>query len=315
MDDFVNEDGTVKQYSREEYNLDQIMPGRNLLFLYNQTGEKKYLKAVQLFRSQLAIQPRTKEGGFWHQGRYPYQMWLDGLYMASPFYAEYAKQFNEPQAFDDIANQFIWMEKHAKDEKTGLLYHGWDESKKEKWADPVTGCSPNFWGRSMGWYIMALVEVLDYFPADHPKRAELINILNRTCKALVKYQDKKTGLWYQVLNKADKKGNYLEASASCMYVYTFAKAVRMKYLDPGYLKAAQKAYDGILYYFIAKDIMGYTNLNWVCRVAGLGDDPYRDGSFEYYISERIITNDPKGVGAFLLAAVEMESFSCKPSGK
>jgi unsaturated rhamnogalacturonyl hydrolase len=208
LDHYVADDGTIRTYRAEEYNLDNVLLGRMLLLLYRETKAEKYRKAAALVRSQLSKHPRTSEGGFWHKQIYPSQMWLDGLYMAEPFYAEYAATFHEDAAFDDIANQFILVERHTRDEKTGLLYHGWDESKKQRWSDPTTGRSPNFWGRAMGWYGMALVDTLDYFPKTHPKRAELIAILKRLATAVAKYQDQQSGLWYQVVDKAGAKGNY-----------------------------------------------------------------------------------------------------------
>src|SRR5262249_28982627 len=233
-------------------------------------------------------------------------MGLDGLYMREPFYAEYAATFHETAAFDDIVKQFILMERHSRDSKTGLLYHGWDESKEQRWADKTTGRSPNFWGRAMGWYAMALVDTLDYFPKDHPQRSELIAILNRLAAAVEKYQESKSGLWYQVLDKGTEKGNYLEASAACMFVYTVAKGVRNGYLPASYRKVAEQGYKGILAQFIKTDASGQFNLEGTVSVAGLGGNPYRDGSYDYYLSEKVVTNDPKGVGAFLLASNEME---------
>ena len=314
-DFFVDNNGTIRTYKPEEYSVDNIPFGRTALMLYNVTEKEKYKKAADQIREQLKNQPRTKEGGFWHKKRYPSQMWLDGLYMGEPFYAKYAKTFNEPSAFDDIANQFIWMEQHARDTKTGLLYHGWDESKEQKWADKTTGCSANFWGRGMGWYGMGLVDVLESFPVNHPKRKELINILNRYAEALVKVQDTSTGLWWQVLDKGNEKGNYLEASASSMFVYTLAKGVRLGYIDNKYLVAARKAYAGIIKNFIFTDTEGFTHLNHICQVAGLGGNPYRDGSYDYYISEPIVTDDPKGLGACVMAAVEMETDAEQTVGK
>jgi unsaturated rhamnogalacturonyl hydrolase len=315
MDYFVSENGDIKFYKAEDYNIDNILCGRILLTLYNVTGQVKYYKAASLLRGQLKGQPRTKEGGFWHKKVYPYQMWLDGLYMGQPFYTAYAKQFNEPEAFDDIANQFIWMEAHARDAKTGLLYHGWDESKEQKWANHVTGCSPHFWGRAMGWYEMALVDVLENFPATHPKRADLIAILKRLVDAIKKVQDPATGLWYDILNLPNEKGNYLEASASAMFVCATAKAVRLGFLPASYLAVSKKGYDGILKRFIKTDEKGYTNLEGTVSVSGLGGKPYRDGSFAYYMSEKVIVNDPKGVGAFIQAANEMEWHATSKTGK
>ncbi|MDB5263183.1 MAG: rhamnogalacturonides degradation protein RhiN [Adhaeribacter sp.] len=306
MDRFVQPDGTISRYKPEEYNIDHVKNGRILLTLHKVTGQAKYFKAAQLLRGQLKTHPRTKEGGFWHKKIYPYQMWLDGLYMGQPFYTEYAATFNETAAFDDIANQFVFMENHARDPKTGLLYHGWDESKEQKWADKKTGLSPHFWGRAMGWYGMGLVDVLEYFPENHPKRAALLQILGRFATAAASVQDKKSGVWYQILDKPSGKGNYLEASASNMFVYALAKAVRLGYLPAKYEAVAKRGYDGILKEFIKTDENGLTNLHGTVSVAGLGGNPYRDGSYEYYLSEKVVVNDPKGVGAFLLAANEME---------
>lgn len=306
VDAFVNEDGTIKTYKVEDYNLDQVLMGRSVLLLYRVTGEAKYKKAADLIRSQLKNQPRNAEGGFWHKKIYPNQMWLDGLYMGEPFYAEYAATFNETADFDDIANQFVWIEKHTRDDKTGLLYHAWDESKKMAWADKTTGRAPMFWGRAMGWYAMALVDVLDSFPENHPRRAELINILNREMTALEKVQDKKSGVWWLILDKPNEKGNYLEASASAMFVYAMAKGVRKGYLPASFLKSANKAWAGIQKEFLTNSVGGKLTLEKTIGGAGLGGNPYRAGDYNYYIGEKIVTNDPKGIGAFLLAASEME---------
>lgn len=315
MDRFVEADGTIRTYKQTDYNIDNVLCGRQLLLLNAVTSKPQYFKAASTLREQLKGQPRTNEGGFWHKKRYPYQMWLDGLYMGEPFYAAWAKTFGEDTAFNDITNQFIWMEKHSRDAKTGLLYHAWDESKQQKWADKTTGQAPNFWGRAMGWYGMALVDVLDDLPKDHPKRPELIAILNRFATAIVKVQDKNSGVWWQVLNMGTKEGNYLEASASSMIVYTLAKGIRKGYLSTSFNGATQKGYDGILKTFISTDEKGLTHLNRVCQVAGLGGDPYRDGSFEYYIHEPIITDDPKGIGAFLQTAAEIEIAPWQKMGK
>ena len=311
LDQLIDEDGNIKGYKQEDYNIDNVLLGRSVLLLYQKLGSEKYHKALLNLRNQLKNQPRTNEGGFWHKKRYPYQMWLDGLYMGEPFYAEYATQFHEDADFDDIANQFIYMENHARDAKTGLLYHGWDESKKERWSNPITGLSQNFWGRADGWYAVALVDVLEKFPLTHPKRGQLLGILNRLVGALQKYQDTKSGVWYQILDKASEKGNYLEASASCMFVYSIAKGVRLGYLPNEYKKVAQKGYKGILKEFIQTEANGHVDLNGTVSVAGLGGTPYRDGSYQYYLSEKVIQNDPKGVGIFVQAAVEMERLNKK----
>ncbi|MDN5288334.1 MAG: rhamnogalacturonides degradation protein RhiN [Mucilaginibacter sp.] len=317
MDRYVSADGSIRTYKADDYTLDNILPGRSLLMLYKVLNNEKYYKATTLLRKQLSEHPRIPEGGFWHKKRYPNQMWLDGLYMAEPFYAEYAATFHENADFDDIANQFILMEKYARDPKTGLLYHGWDQSKKERWANPQTGLSAIFWGRADGWFGMGLVDMLDQLPANHPKRAAILAILNRFAAAITTYQDKKTGVWYQVLDKAGQKDNYLESSASCMFVYTLAKGVRAGYLPQRYLAVAQKAYKGIIKQFIEIDASGQTNINikGVCGAVGLGGNPYRDGSYQYYTGERPVVNETKGVGAFMLASMEIERLAHLEAGK
>jgi unsaturated rhamnogalacturonyl hydrolase len=307
MDFYVQNDGSIKSYRPDEYNIDHINNGKLTLFLYRVTEKEKYWKASQLLREQLKTHPRTNEGGFWHKKIYPYQMWLDGLYMGEPFYSEYALVSGEDTIWNDVANQFIWMEKHARDAKTGLLYHAWDESKEQLWANKTTGLSPHFWARAMGWYADALVDALDYFPENHPKRKELIAILNRLIVAVEKQQDKTTGLWYDVMNYngPGKEKNYFEASASCQFVYAIAKGVRKGYVPVAKLAIAKKGYAGILKEFI-KEENGQTNLHGTVSVSGLGGKPYRDGSFDYYMREKVVVNDAKGVGAFLLAANEMD---------
>jgi unsaturated rhamnogalacturonyl hydrolase len=226
--------------------------------------------------------------------------------MGAPFYAEYARMFNEPNAFDDITSQFLFIDKHTRDSSTGLLFHAWDESKQQKWANPETGVSPCFWGRAMGWYMWAIVDVLDYLPLDHPKRAELIEILQRESAALLKYREPHSGLWYQVLDQGNRAGNYLESSASCMFVYAFAKGANKGYLDISYGTVAQKSFKGILDSMLTVDEKGLIFLHHTCQGAGLGGIPYRDGSYEYYIHEKQRTNDFKAIGPFILAALELE---------
>jgi unsaturated rhamnogalacturonyl hydrolase len=284
-----------------------------LLLLFQVTGKAKYKKAADQMRNQLKTHPRTNEGGFWHKKIYPYQMWLDGLYMGEPFYAEYAKIFHDEAAFDDIANQFIYMERHARDAKTGLLYHAWDESKQQQWANKETGQSPHFWARALGWYGMAMVDVLDHFPAKHWGRDSIIKILNRYAKAVIKVQDA-SGLWYDIVDLPGRAKNYHEASASCMMVYALLKGVRNGYLPASYLVNARKGYAGIIKEFIEVDANGQTNLKGTVSVSGLGGNPYRDGSYDYYMSEPVVVNDPKGMGAFINCSVEMEMLNAPKPG-
>jgi unsaturated rhamnogalacturonyl hydrolase len=304
VDKLVQEDGTIDTYKLETYNIDMVVAGRLLFDLYATTKEAKYLKALQTLRKQIEEQPRTASGGFWHKKIYPNQMWLDGLYMGEPFYAQYTVTFEDGKNLDDIAKQFELIQKNARDSKTGLFYHGWDESKQMPWANKTTGTSPNFWSRSLGWYAMALVDVLDYFPKDHPKQKELVSYLNQLANNLVKFQDK-SGLWYQVTDKGAVGGNYLEASGTAMFTYAFAKGVNKGYLPNKFKTAAKKAFSGMTKHLIKVGQNGEVTITQACAVAGLGGNPYRDGSFEYYVNERKKDNDPKATGPFILAALEL----------
>ena len=306
IDHLVKEDGTIPTYKLEEYSVDNIPTGRQLLTIYQTQNDARYKKAADLIRNQIAWQPRNKAGGFWHKLIYPTQMWLDGLYMVEPFYAEYAQMSGNDRDFDDIAYQFILMEQKARDPKTGLLYHGWDESRLQGWASKETGRSPEFWSRAMGWYLMGLVDVLDYFPQQHPKRKELIAIINRLSSSLVKVQDPASGVWWQVTDKGGKPGNYLEASSSSMFVYGMAKAIRMGYLSKSYLPQVKKGFDGIIRNFVETDAQGNVHLTKAVGGAGLGGTPYRDGSYEYYIREPYRTDDLKAIGPFMQACVEVD---------
>jgi unsaturated rhamnogalacturonyl hydrolase len=306
IDQFVTADGSIPTYAKDIKELDSILLGRQLLLLYGVTHDKRYLTAANLLIDQLASQPRTASGGYWHKERYPNQMWLDGLYMAEPFRAEYARLSHHNQEFSDITHQFALIEEHARDAKTGLIYHGWDESKQQRWANKETGLSPEFWGRAMGWYMMALVDTISYYPDNDPGKKKLIEYLLRDAAALVKYQDPSNGLWYEVLDKGKAPGNYVESSASCMFVYALAKGVRRGYLPETFRANAERGYRGILSKFIKAD-GDDVSVTGTVSVGGLGGDPYRDGSYAYYLSEKVVTNDPKGVGPFLLAATEMEN--------
>jgi Predicted unsaturated glucuronyl hydrolase involved in regulation of bacterial surface properties, and related proteins len=304
-DTIINDKGEIHLYKVETYNIDYINPGKILFEVYRQTGNEKYKLAMDRLVNQMKYHPRTLEGAFWHKLIYPHQIWLDGLYMGSPFLAEYAITFDQPELIDDIINQFLICAKHTYDENTGLYYHAWDESKKQRWANKETGQSPNFWGRSIGWWFMALVDVLDFIPADHPQRTELIGMVQGLADTLPKYQDK-TGLWYQVMDKGDKPGNYLEASVSSMFMYAYAKAVNKGYIDEKYREVAEKAYDGLMKELIVKNEDGTLTLTQCCAVGGLGGHPYRDGSFEYYISEKIRDNDSKATGPFIMGCLELK---------
>jgi unsaturated rhamnogalacturonyl hydrolase len=300
----IDENGAIKSYKFESYNIDMVTAGRILFNLYDTTKDERYLTVLKLLRKQLEEQPRTPSGGFWHKKVYPNQMWLDGLYMGEPFYTQYTVQFENGAKLNDIAKQFQLIQEHATDKKTGLLYHGWDESKQMPWANKETGCSPNFWSRSIGWYMMAIVDVLDYFPKDHPKQKELVCDLNKIAKSLAKFQDK-SGLWYQVTDKGGSEGNYLESSGSSMFAYAMAKGVNKGYLPKKYKTIANKAFDGLTTQLIKTADDGEITITQACAVAGLGGKPYRDGSYSYYVNERKKDNDPKATGPFILAALEL----------
>jgi len=311
VDHFIETDGTIRTYDLEEYNSDNIPPGRQLLRLYDLYREEKYKMAATTLRNQISWQPRNRAGGFWHKLKYPSQMWLDGLYMVEPFYAEYALVNKQPEDFNDIINQFVWMEKYSRDPKTGLLYHGWDESRLQRWANPKTGLSPEFWSRSMGWYVMALVDVLDFVPKDHPRRRELMDILNRISTAIVKFQDEKSGVWWQVTDKANKEKNYLESSGTAMFVFAMAKGIRMNYLPSSFNEPLQKAYNGMIKEFVKQDANGQYHFIQAVAGAGLGGVPYRDGSYDYYVNEPRRDDDLKAIGPFMQACIEMELLKTK----
>lgn len=306
VDHFINADGSIRTYVKEEYNSDFIPPGRQLFRFYEMTKEEKYKKAIQVLRDQISWQPRNKVGGFWHKLKYPSQMWLDGLYMVEPFYAEYAVVNKKTDDFTDIINQFIWMEKYSREPKTGLLYHGWDESRLQGWANPKNGWSPEFWSRSMGWYMMGLVDVLDFIPKNYPRRNELVNILNRLTTALIKFQDAKSGVWWQVTDKGYKEKNYLESSGTAMFVFSIAKGIRMGYLPASFKPALQKAWDGMIKEFVTKDEQGKYHFIRAVSGAGLGGVPYRDGTYEYYVNEPKRDDDLKAIGPFIQACIEMD---------
>ena len=307
MDYFIQADGSIKGYRVSEYNIDHINNGKLLFTLFKQIGDQKYRRAADLLKSQLENHPRTTEGAFWHKQIYPYQVWLDGLYMGAPFYAQYQMEYADGEGLEDIIRQFRISYQHLLDEETGLLYHAWDEKKAQPWANKETGLSPNFWGRSMGWYVLALVDTLEIIPSDTPDREFLERILEKTLAALIKFQDTESGVWYQITDKGDEKGNYLEASASSMYVCAMARGIQLGVLNrQKWIDQVKKSYQGLLNEFVLLTKEGWVNLNKNCQVAGLGGDGQRDGTFAYYISEPIICNDQKGLGAFLQAMAEVE---------
>ena len=305
-DSLIDTDGKIKTMKYLSFNIDNINAGKILFDFYEKTGDGRYKVAMDTLRKQLTEQPRTSEGGFWHKLIYPHQMWLDGIFMASPYLAQYGNVFKDTTVNADIVNQIMLIARKTYDPKTGLFYHGWDESKTQNWANKETGCSPNFWSRSIGWYAAAVVDVLDYMPAQFEGRDSIMTIINMLAEGIVKYQDPETGVWWQVTDQNNRKGNYLESSASSLFVYFLCKAVNKGYIPSEYKMAAERGFNGLIKQFIKEEPDGSYTITNCCAVAGLGGKGNRDGSFAYYIGEPVIENDPKSVGSFILAAIEYE---------
>lgn len=303
---FINDDGTINHYEKEKYNIDSIHTGKVLFFLYEETKEEKYRKAIEILMDQLRSQPRTKCNNFWHKQIYPNQIWLDGLYMAQPFYMEYETKYNNKEHYSDIVSQFKNVRKFIYDEEKSLYYHAYDEAKVQIWADKETGKSPNFWLRAMGWYLMALIDTMDVMSKEiFEQYKELEGIFKEAVKGILQYQDKESKLFYQIIDKGDIEGNYLETSGSAMVAYAIIKGCRLgvlskeKYKETG-LEILNSIIDNML---IEEDSV--PKLSNICSVAGLGPKDERDGSLEYYFSEPVVCDDHKGSGAFMMAYAQM----------
>ena len=305
IDWFVLEDGTIRTYDRSKYNLDDINEGRVLFPLYEKTGKEKYKKAAENLFRQIKEQPRTFEGNFWHKAIYPNQVWLDGLYMAQPFYALYERHFGSGD-FSDILRQVETVRARMFDEEKGLYYHGYDASRTAFWADPVTGRSRNFWLRSIGWFAVALADLMEIVPAGEDNdrlRAIFVELM----AGVSRYADEETGMYWQVVDQCGRDGNYLETSGSCMIAYAMLKGARLGVLGKEYAAQGQKTFRGIVEKYLSFTD-GNLNLGGICLVAGLGpeNNRRRDGSYEYYISEPVVENDAKGVAPFILAYTEIK---------
>jgi len=306
VDRSVTKDGVIhlddnKAFPVAEHSLDNVEMGRSVITLYRVTQDAHYYKAAKFLHDQVLAQPKNEAGGYWHKQIYPNQMWLDGAYMAEPLMATYARTFDKPEELAGVAEQLLLMDTKMRDRGTGLLRHGWDQSIKMDWANKKTGLSPEAWARAMGWYTMALVDVLERMPITDPQEAAMKELTQRTLASVIKYQDPTTGLWWQVMDKGNQKGNYLEASASCMFVYSIAKAIRLGILPFSNDDSVVRGWDGIQKKFVKED----GTLSGTVKVAGLGGNPYRSGTYEYYTAEAVGDNDAKGVGAYLLALSEM----------
>jgi unsaturated rhamnogalacturonyl hydrolase len=301
---YVTESGDILDYQADELSLDSVNPGRNLLRLYEKTKAEKYKKAAGKLRQQLARQPKTSEGAFWHKKKYPSQLWLDGVYMGTPFLASYSAMFEKSKSMDQVVNEFVITRKHLRNPETGLYFHAWDEKKQQSWADPKTGLSKYYWGRGLGWFAMALVDVLDIIPeSDTAHRKPLLEMSVELAAALAKVQDPETGTWWQILDQPKAIGNYRESTATAMFSYFLAKGTRKKVLPDSYRSVAQRAFEGMLREFITVHADGKVSMKNQCLVAGLGFG--RDGSYRYYQSEPVWENDAKGNGPFILAGIEL----------
>lgn len=304
-DCFVQEDGSILTYRPEKQELDSINEGRILFRMAEKTGKEKYRKAADRLRADLAAQPRTAEGNFWHKKVYPNQVWLDGTYMAMPFLALYEKHYGRGD-YSDILKQLRIIHGRMRDPKTGLYYHGYDCSRKAFWADPETGLSRNFWLRAMGWFSVALADLIEILPEEGEERQELAGMLQELMESLLTFADEKTGMYWQVADQGGRPGNYLETSGSAMIAFAMLKGCRLGVLEDRFREAGKKTFRGITdNYLKIRD--GMIVLENICLVAGLGPEskPHRDGSYEYYISEPVVSNDAKGAAPFVLCYTEM----------
>ena len=282
--------------------LDHKQPTILFYNLYDETGDKKYLNAIKTVATSMYYWPVNNYGGYWHMMTQPYQMWMDGAYMAGPLSVMYADRFDDEILRERAIKQVFIMNEHMRDEKTGLYYHGWDDSKKEVWADAETGLSGHFWGRAVGWYAVAILDILDYIPEDHPSVSRLKSIEADLLKSLAKFQDKTTGMWYNVLDRTDDEDNWVESSCTNLFIYSYAKALRKGIIGKEYEPVLKKAYEGIeniLYY----DENGNIVIDKVCIGTCI-----ESGTYEYYINREQIKNDLHGIGAFILMCSEMEKY-------
>lgn len=303
IDYFVQEDGSIKSYDPEEYNLDNVNAGKTLFDLYKLTNKEKYRKAIDTIYSQIQKQPRTSTGNFWHKLIYPNQIWLDGLYMGQPFYMQYELEYNQGKNCMDSYNQFIHVYNLLRNEKNGLYYHAYDDSREAFWCDKVTGLSNNFWLRALGWYAMSLIDTIDIMPDSmKEQRDELTRIYKELIDSMLKYQHE-SGMWYQLVNLGGIEPNYLETSGSAIYAYAIMKSVRLGILDESYYSYGEKAFLGTCNTYLSEE-NGELQLGGICLVAGLGGKDMRDGTFGYYMGEPIVKNEAKGVAPLILAYIE-----------
>jgi unsaturated rhamnogalacturonyl hydrolase len=302
----VKPDGIIDGYAMEDFSLDNIQAGRVLFLLRDATGDPRYAAALHVLREQLRGHPRTRANNFWHKKAYPWQIWLDGLYMALPLLAAYSLDYEEGAGLADVRGQIETVRRVMRDARTGLYYHGYDESRDARWADPESGLSASFWSRAIGWYAMALVDLAEIIPEGHADRPFYAGLLREVAEAVSAWRQPH-GLWMQVMDQPDRPGNYPESSCTAMFAYAFLKGCRLGILDASMADDARRSLAGLVERYLSGHMNG-TALGGICLMAGLGDINgefgYRDGSFDYYVGEPVVENDPKGVGPFMMAEAE-----------
>jgi unsaturated rhamnogalacturonyl hydrolase len=312
IDSYLSADGTILGFDVAEYNIDAINSGKMLQRLWARDRDPRYRAAIDALAAQLEKHPRTSEGAFWHKLKYPHQLWLDGVYMGMPFLAGVGVAEGDERKIAEAAREFTIARKHLRDPRSGLYFHAWDEAKQQNWADPETGRSRYVWGRGLGWYAMALVDILDVIPPEKGElRAPLLEMIPELAESLVRHQDA-TGVWFQIMDMPGERGNYREASATAMFTYFLAKAIHKGYLPESYAAATQKAYAGLVDEFVSVHADGSFHLTNVCETAGMGYG--RNGSYRYYMSERVVENDPKGLGPAIMAGLEVSRLPKRSPG-
>ena len=321
VDTIIHDDGSIERYKLTNYTLDHINAGKMLMLAYDKWPEPRLRQALDTLYTQLQSHPRTMEGGFWHKKAYPHQMWLDGIYMEAPFYAEYAQRFltgaAQDSAYADVVNQFMVVARHTYDPANGLYRHAWDESHEMPWSNPETGQAPHVWGRALGWYAMAMVDVLGFLPDGNTGRDSIESLLLPLCEHLLPLQQE-SGAWQQVIDQTGREGNYDETSCTAMFAYTFMKGALLGVLPAEYWQRGYDTWQRLTQNFIVEDVdgqgqpSGTISITRVCGVAGLGGTPYRSGDFDYYVGEIIRDNDPKGVGPYIMASLMAEKYGPKP---
>jgi unsaturated rhamnogalacturonyl hydrolase len=308
LDRFVAADGTMdaKEYPFELYSLDRIRPATALLWIYDRTKDERYMKAARYVATQLDKQPRTSDGGYWHRSTYPNQMWLDGIYMADVYAVQFANRTGQRKYYDEAVKQITLIHKHTLDPKTGLYYHGWDETRSRPWANKETGTSPEFWARAIGWYAMAMSDVMDGLPANHPGRKTVLPIFQALCRNLLKFQDRDTGMWFQIMDKPTAPKNYVETSSTLMFAYAMARGAQRGYLPAEFLGHARRATRGVLNHQVDLLPGNRMDIRGTVRVGSLGGD---GGFYDYYVGVPVVTNDQKAIGAFMFLSMALSEIA------